>query len=555
MVPAGTWRLMSPFVTARLVRTRVRPAATVVLATAVLAACSSTGDALELTAASQSVSPTASASPDGSPAPSASLTTSPTASPSTSPAASPSTSPSTSPTASPTAPPTAPGVEPPAAGALPAAPRRAGPLDFAPYTATFLGNSASDERAEAVAIGAGDAIVVGGSTSATLGTKPRNLLGGGVGSVVRLARTGGSVLSVTRLPARVEDLAVARRTGAVAAVGAFGLVVLDPTASTVAWRVAACPGGHADKSTGRRVDVADDGTVVVLCNGTVTAYGPTGRKLGSWGVKHQSVDDVAVDSVTKLVYATGGDNLGQLRVAVVEAYTYAGRARWKDWGWSRATIGPDVADTFGIRLSVGGDGRLYFLGGSAGGNSIFSRDAQRPTAKAANATTDMFDTPYNTSSNNILYLARLDASTGKHVAGKYLLARNSYKGNKGNTIEGRGIAADEKGRVFVVGKSAYAIEKRDSLTLCGTKVHAYAGDVFALQLSPDLRTRQVWAVTGAGGGAAAVAARDGVAAAVQSTSSSTAQTCRPLAGQAKAAPGTTDTTRDAYLTVWPAVQR
>ena len=75
------------------------------------------------------------------------------------------------------------------------------------------------------------------------------------------------------------------------------------------------------------------------------------------------------------------------------------------------------------------------------------------------------------------------------------------------------ITADEQGRIFVVGASAYQIEDHDKKTNNGEGVGPYtAYEAFALVVSADLKERLTWSVfTKAGpADATAVAAAKGI---------------------------------------------
>jgi hypothetical protein len=239
-------------------------------------------------------------------------------------------------------------------------------------------------------------------------------------------------------------------------------------------------------------------------------------------------------------------------VPFVQAATTRGGIRWTAWGWNRSQVGGNTSDSFGKRVALGGDGRLYLLGEAHGGVTVFSRNAMSPGRGAPNVATDAYNTTYNTGSNALLYVARLDAATGRHLAGQLLLSRK--KDGKGNSVAGQAIAADEAGRIVVAGASAAKVENRDAKTICGRRLPPYGGDVFVLQLSANLRARTLWTAIGGNGTAGGVAVRGGVAAAALTPTAPGALTCRALPGQARPARALSDRARDVHLTVWSAAR-
>jgi hypothetical protein len=204
------------------------------------------------------------------------------------------------------------------------------------------------------------------------------------------------------------------------------------------------------------------------------------------------------------VYVTGFRQYGgpcqQVQIAFVRAYDRRGALKWKLYEFGPDDLRGQCADSRGDRVAIGRDGMLYLAGETAGGNTIFARNPRDPGASAANAATDKFNTAYNTSSAHLTYFARFDPATGAWRAGSMLLARIDTKGDKGNTIKPRAITADEQGRVYVGGVSAYQIADRGRLTMNGRTLKPYAGgDAWVLVTSPDLRRRLLWTVWCDGG--------------------------------------------------------
>ncbi|MGH2354834.1 MAG: hypothetical protein ACRDJN_24765 [Chloroflexota bacterium] len=346
-------------------------------------------------------------------------------------------------------------------------------------------------------LGGGDGVVVrvaAGPPSGMGSATPTPATPHGAEAVGVTAPTAPVVLSVTRIGASVDDLKV-NAGGAIAACGDFGVAVLDPTASAVLWA--------DDPGPVRRCAFGDDGTVAALAGHSVYVYGSGGGMLGNWsaGVSHHN--DVAIDSGRNAVITTGYTNRRTARglrvqVAFLRAWSYSGVLRWSNYDVPADQLWPLVADTRGVRVSMGRDGKLYFAGESAGGDSIFSRSPAEPGAGAALsdeqlARTDAFTIPYNTRSNHITWFGRYDPADGTLERGQFLLARLDSGDRRGNTIRPRAIMADETGRVYLAGVTTSSIHNRDDQSIAGTQVGPYTGsEAFVLVVQPDFRERVVW---------------------------------------------------------------
>lgn len=371
-----------------------------------------------------------------------------------------------------------------------------------PTAATYLGGLPADS-VNAVDVAPDCAVVVGGQISGTeFGQNPTILLGGTSGAVIRLDSKGQRVLSLTRLGAVVNDLEVRRDGGQIAVAGDFGLALLSPDGKTSLWSV-------TDQGAAGRVAVGNDGTVAALFGKTLRVYGPDGKALGSRSFGDSAVNDVAVDGLSQAVFVTGfaqrdGGPCSELQVAWVRAYDYSGQTlRWRAYDWSHAeaaAASSSCADTRGIRLAMGRDGKLYFAGESAGGNTIYRYAAQNLAKSAPNVKYDPFTDAYNTASNHITYFARFEPASGQQGAGQILLSRLGT--GKGNTLRPLALTADEAGRVYVGGVAACCIANRQSggLKLNGDALPDYTGgDAWVLVAAPDFKSRLLWMVWNKGG--------------------------------------------------------
>ena len=381
-------------------------------------------------------------------------------------------------------------------------------------TATYFGTGNTD-TVNAVEIAADCSVLVAGRIGALDGaTTPQPLVQSvtsSTGIFAELIYDGRAVRRQRSFGTVINDLAT-NAVGDVLIGGDAGLVRLSANLHTVAWSKTAL--GAAS-----RVALGNDGIAAALFGKTLRIFDAQGNELANRTFGDSGVNDLAVDNAG--VYVTGfaqrdGGPCSQLQVAWVRAYAKTGTERWKAWDWTHAEAAAtdsSCADTRGMRIAVGQDGGLYFAGESAGGNTIYRRQSRALAETAPNVATDPYNTGYNTASNHITYIARIDPADGRVQTGQLLLAR--LPDTKGNTIRPRAITADEQGRVYVAGVSTCCTENRSALTLNGAPLAAYAGgDPFILVLSADLRTRRLWfsAANGGKGEALGVAASRGLAA-------------------------------------------
>ncbi len=366
-----------------------------------------------------------------------------------------------------------------------------------PSSATYLGTG-KDDAANAIDIGAGCTVVIGGAFTGDLLAKATSLAGASAkqtGAVLRLDSTGRKLLSAARVGGTVNDLEVGRTSGDIAVATDAGVRVLDPTAASVRWLTSAAAS---------RVAIGDNGTVAALTGTTVTVYDSTGKVTGTVKLDGKTVNDVAVDDRTGKVFVTGFTQYGgpcqQVQIPFVHAYNSAGAQQWKLYDFGPNDLGDLCADSRGDRVSIGRDGKLYFAGEMAGGNTVFNKDGKSTTKDGPNVGYDKFTQTYNTKSSHLTYIARLDSATGAVVAGQSLITRIDVKGDQGNTIKPLAITADAQGRIYAGGVAAYQIADRPKDTLNGHTLKAYAGgDAWLLITSPDLTTRLLWTAFNDGG--------------------------------------------------------
>ncbi|WP_405089988.1 hypothetical protein OG767_20195 [Micromonospora sp. NBC_01392] len=389
------------------------------------------------------------------------------------------------------------------------APQSASRLD--PTAGSYLGRAGG--VATAVDVSPTCQLVVGGRFAGLPGEQATTIGRGGAGAVLLLDGTGRRLLRTVRVAGAVEDLEVRRTGGEIAVATDRGVLLLDAAAGRARWQ----RGGAAS-----RVAVGSAGTVAAVTGATVTVYDLTGATLARIAPSGRTVSDVAVDDRSGLVFVSGfrqtsGGRCVPVQIAYVHAYDRRGRLRWRAYDHPADRLGDLCADSRADRVAMGRDGRLYLAGETAGGNSVFARSAADVGRPAPNVVTDDFSRATNTGNAHHTYLARFDPASGRQLAGQVVISRIDSKGNRGNTITPLAIGADESGRIYAGGVSAYQIADRSGVTLGGRRLAPYAGgDAWVLVLAPDLRRRLSWVVLtdGGTGTVRGVAAAGGVAAAV-----------------------------------------
>ncbi len=406
--------------------------------------------------------------------------------------------------------------------------RPAGPNHARVVTATYLNGHETEADAEVggVAVGPRGEIVFGGTLpeqgaagwEGARRVRQTELLEGGDGAIVRLDRTGTRPISITRVGGAVRDLVVGDDGRIVAAVRGHGMIVLDREAGDIVYR--------DEVENTRRVAVSRSGRVVTLAdNRQVRIYDPEGNLLGMRQFRDNYVEDVAIDDRSGNVFVAGFNNRrltmrngrrGPVQVGFIRAFKIddvEGDTVWSAYDWPGNPLGAAPgggrgegyhlleADTRIYRLAMGRDGGLYFAGEAAGGNAIFERLPQKLEEGAGDRYVrfDAYSHPYNTAANHITAYGRLHPATGELDRVQSLLSRQAN--NRGNTLRPRGIAADERGRVYLTGVATRYIANRDEMTVNGIRVGpAPGGDAFLLITSPDWRSRQTWAAFTAPGG-------------------------------------------------------
>ncbi len=321
---------------------------------------------------------------------------------------------------------------------------------------TYVGGPKADALYGAAVLPNGSA-VVGGVVDASLGGKKNDQITGGQGIVQVLSKAGKTVAE-KRFPAAVDDLD-ADGQGNIYITGAMGTIKLDGSLRKTIWESKA---GGAQA----RVCPGPKGGAVVLANHSVTVLDGAGQSAASFPVSCGYGEDVAFSPKLGRIYYCGFDNKHgtppkqrnyPVQVAFVRALDLQGKQVWAAYGWGGQQVADIelMADTRAYRLAIGGDGKLYVGGESAGGNTMWMRSSLKLEEKVKLPKGDAYQQAYNTAANHITAVVRLDPKTGQSEMATLLLARLPAKGNKGNTLRMRALAADAQGNVYVGGPSSF----------------------------------------------------------------------------------------------------
>jgi hypothetical protein len=393
-------------------------------------------------------------------------------------------------------------------------------------TGTYLGGKGEDQARGVVFSATGEPIVAGNfATLQTTGATRRLAPGTTVtqaGKVMRLTNDG-KVSIETTIGNRIDDLAITPGGNRLVVSGDFGIAMLDPSTLKVLWQnsLTGIPVGDGSPDGGQtRVAIDGSWRIVVLRAGVLQTFAPDGKALASVKIDRTFVNDIAIDHTQNRVYVVGYSNRKYNGTPVQVPFLYALnrdtlQESWRTWDLNSATLVDNLADSRLYRVVLSPKGEPIVLGESAGGNSIFRWNGKDLTTETR-VKLDMFSDTYNSSSNHMVYFAKVDPATGTVIAGQYAVPRNDTKGNKANTIRAKdcGIDVDGRGNVYISSLSAYQIADRSKNIISGQSVAPYTGDDFTfMMVTPDFKQRLRWtsfAAAPKGGGIPnAIAARNG----------------------------------------------
>jgi hypothetical protein len=396
--------------------------------------------------------------------------------------------------------------------------------DAAPYAlsaASFLGDAGNTDRIRGARIQADGTLVLAANlTSAPAGVTPLLLNGAtasSAGAILRMTPDGKTILSLTRVGAQIEDLAIDDTGNLYAALWADGVVKLDPTATQVLWsrrpasgkvmRIDAGGAGHAVAL----VTSANDPEADAPGAGTVETYAPDGSQISSVVGKSNTLDVcLHPPSQTAVLIGWRQANVSgaPVQIAYLQGRGYDGAAKYTTYDWSTDAASDrfinrpenNMADTRGYRCAIGGDGKLYAAFEAAGGNHIFRYSPFDIAARVSITGGDQWHAFFNTRAEHKTFFARYDAATGAYLAGQQLLTRLSS--GAGNTLRVRrgAIDADALGRVYIGGESAWGLPMpphpaytpkpgETTFNHLAANAGAYLGGAWFVVMSADLKTR------------------------------------------------------------------
>lgn len=334
------------------------------------------------------------------------------------------------------------------------------------------------------------------------------------GAVIRFTARG-DIRSITRLGDVVDDCDVNPATGAIAAVGDFGLVQLAAAGDGVHWQLGLsafnytssglASGDAAEYSRGRRVAVGPQGSVAALFNEDYFVYSSQGQAIsqrritrednnkqanpdGMGGYNHR-VEDIAIDDGRGLVFPVGwSQRSSNFQSAFLAAYSLTQDGDdgqdalvWRSYNWwsSAASSTSLTADTRGLRLVRGPGGALLFSGNADGGNNIFTRATQYLAANACidcaegssainNVTIDRWNNGAGAGAGSYAYVAAINPDTGDAIAGQFQYSSSGVN-NPGN-FRVFGLAQAQDGRIWLGGWSGKPMPDRDTLTINGQPI-------------------------------------------------------------------------------------
>ncbi|AFY65719.1 WD40 repeat domain-containing protein [Geitlerinema sp. PCC 7407] len=343
-------------------------------------------------------------------------------------------------------------------------------------TATYLGTAGTDS-ASAVEISPNREIIVAGNFN-------------GVAQLQRLSLSGQQVLATVPLGGTMNDMDLNRSNGQIVAAGSLGVKIYDDRANTLVRSLAI---GAVD-----RVAVANNGNFATLSDRTITLWSAAGQAIAQTTLASRTdIADIAISLNGTQVYATGyTQKSADLQVPFVTAFDASLKPLWNQWDYGATTAlnGGKAADSRGVRISIGQDGGLYFLGRTDGGNSVFTWNGSSTSALGSGQLiqTDAYNTPYNLpGAITMIYYARLDPLSGAVVKSQFALTRKGS--GEGNSFGGDSITADTAGNVYIGGYAYATIANRDSTAIAGQTVGSYsANEPAVLSVSADFSTRRYW---------------------------------------------------------------
>ena len=360
------------------------------------------------------------------------------------------------------------------------------------------------------------------------------------GKIIRMNTFGDTIMSIMTLGNEVFDYEI-QNFGQYRMIvsGDWGITCLDSAGAIELWSVpfTSVPG------SGNRimVDIDDLGNVAALKatgdenfnmrNGRISTYTNTGNLIAEFSTNAPSgqyhnghsdyINDITITKGNPIVVGFNNDKLDgsgcgetsglPVQSAFVRAFSPTGTLLWRTFDTDGKYLNLDQADTRGYRINVGKDGKVYFLGETAGANGVFRWNGK--TAMALNdgckvpnnlsrlVQTDQFNQPINTKSAHISYFCTINPATGEIERGQYIIPRKSNGESNSYRVKDGYIHADKKGFVYIGGSSAYQFSGRDVQHLNGVLIDDYkGGDMNVLIVNPEYTRRTFWGAFTKNGG-------------------------------------------------------
>jgi len=315
------------------------------------------------------------------------------------------------------------------------------------------------------------------------------------GCLLKLSPDGRRVISQLRIGPQVTDLHLDANDNIYLAAGPNGVMSLDPDALTLRSGWPRQAGEFV-----RRVHASSDGHVITLVGtrpGTLTTFDTRGRQLTKRSGSRRT-EDVAIAPEHGLAYFTGykvtrapGQEGGEWRtypvhIPYIKTFDFrTGDDRWTNYDWRgriklSGKVGsegelPDnflnksannMADSRGVRITIGDDGKLYVGMEAAGGNHPMRwepKDIMAPIGDKM-AGGDGWHQFTNTAASHKTVVGRYDAATGDLLRmqefNTLVLKKGRFPSANALRLHEGEIHADADGRLYLVGGAAFGLPIR-----------------------------------------------------------------------------------------------
>jgi hypothetical protein len=273
-------------------------------------------------------------------------------------------------------------------------------------TSTYLGD-AGDDYTGGVKYDLNGNIIVALNSTKTF-TEPTNSVdGGGNGMLIKMNNLGTQIISVTRVAEWVDNFEINKLNGTFAVATNDGIKVISSDLQTLIFSdqinslgsgLNSTSGGPGEIfSNGRAVSIGQNGNIAFLSSKAFRVYSPTGTVLTNSNIGNTYVNTIALDTENESIYLGGytqdnsyvcaaGDmtcnnvpagGCGQYQSPFIRAFGYNGSEKYREYHWDHSDVLKNnynlCADSEVMKLKVRNN-KLYMLGKSDGGNSIFRQD-------------------------------------------------------------------------------------------------------------------------------------------------------------------------------------